>query len=191
MHVGSCFHHGGCLPTISFGSFPLCAFGAAFCTLSTSRALESLCSRIGRGDVHWWCTIPDGLKSTLLHYVAGGQSWNWGRVVHSFGMYRWSVRRIAARRARVHFQMSALVVQPVRRCISISALAHLSHCFESARRIAANSSFVGMRSWIMLYYVDLSVFVITAVCRFLHIRSQSLRGHWEFSFPYCWWPPVP
>jgi hypothetical protein len=52
MHVGSCYRHGGCLPTISLGNFPLYAFGAAFRTLSTSRTLESLCSRIGRGDVH-------------------------------------------------------------------------------------------------------------------------------------------
>jgi len=45
--------YGRCLPTMSLGNFRLCAFGAAFCTLSTSRALESLCSRLGRGDVHW------------------------------------------------------------------------------------------------------------------------------------------
>jgi hypothetical protein len=107
----------------------------------------------------------------------GGQRWNWGRVVHSFGMHRWSVRRIAARRDRVHFQMSALGVQSVRRCISVSAFAHLSHRLESARRFAAILSFVGMRSWIILYHVDLSVSDITAVCRFLHIRSQSMSGH--------------
>jgi hypothetical protein len=107
-----------------------------------------------------------------------GRRWNWGRVVHSFGMYRWSVQRIAARRDRVHFQMSALGVQSVRRCISVLALAHLSHWLESARWIAANRSFVGMRSWIILYHVDLSVSVITAACRFLDIRSQSRRGHY-------------
>ena len=45
--------YGRYLPTMSLGNLPLCAFGAAFCTLSTSRALESLCSRLGRGDVHW------------------------------------------------------------------------------------------------------------------------------------------
>jgi len=41
------------LSRISLGNFPLCAFGAAFCTLSTSRALENLCSRLGRDDVRW------------------------------------------------------------------------------------------------------------------------------------------
>ena len=43
------------LPTISLGSFPLSAFGAAFCTFSTSSALENLCNRLGEtmfiGDV--------------------------------------------------------------------------------------------------------------------------------------------
>ena len=36
--------YGRCLPTMSLGNFPLCAFGTAFCTLSTSRTLESLCT---------------------------------------------------------------------------------------------------------------------------------------------------
>ena len=66
----------------------------------------------------------------------------------SSGPFVWnaSLIRIAARRDRVHFQMSALEVQSVRRCISVSAFARLSHWLEAARRIAASRSFVGMRS---------------------------------------------
>jgi len=87
-----------------------------------------------------------GYSPHRCYMALEGPELEWGRVVHSFGMHRWSVRRIAARRDRVHFQMSALGVQSVGRCISVSAFAHLSHWLEAARRIAASRSFVGMRS---------------------------------------------
>ena len=47
-------------------------------------------------------------KWAIIHTVAlwrWGQRWKWGRIVYSFRMHRWSVRRIAARRDHVHFQI--------------------------------------------------------------------------------------
>jgi hypothetical protein len=116
----------------------------------------------------------------IVHTVAlwlwWGQWWNWSRMVHSFGMFRWSIRMIAAMQDHVHFQMSVLGVQSVRRCNSVSTFAHLSHWLVAARRIATRRSFAGMRSWITLYHVNLSVSDIQAMCRFLHTRSQLFCG---------------
>ena len=98
-------------PTPFQDSCPLPSSGVAFDTFSFSRVTWIQYSqwRIV-AFVHAWCTILDGLRSTMLHLGVwgGGQRWNWLLIIQSVGTYRWSVKRIAAIRVRAHDQMSAL-----------------------------------------------------------------------------------
>jgi len=93
-----------------------------------------------------------------------------------FLVYTFRVYTIEYIRMRVHYQISCLIPQSVRRCNTVSWHPHCLHLSLSFGRILYNLTFVGRMTWITKYHVDLSPSGNFALWRLLHTRDQLMAG---------------
>jgi len=86
------------------------------------------------------------------------------------------MRSRAAIRARVQFQMMWPSPHSVILCDSQSSFPQRVQCAVSAKRMAANRSFVGTISWITVYHVDFRRSDIEAWFKLRHTLSHGIDG---------------
>ena len=87
------------------------------------------------------CTTPYAQLSRVLTY--GGQIWNCGRRVHSWGIQAGSMRSIQAMRCLVHSQILRISPHSFILCMVVSRSPHMEERAESVSRIVCSRSLVG------------------------------------------------
>jgi len=122
------------------------------------------------GDNRPQCCVRKYTMCTSINkitpWIFGGQNWKHGRMVHSGGVYRGSVRRIVASRENVHAHMFALPLQSVIRCCRVSGCLQWLQRFVSLSRILVSRPFVGM----------ILCPQISKLCRLCHTFDEVVDG---------------